>query len=452
MIIDALKRHNEKEQASFHMPGHKKGEGFMATPLESHIFTYDTTELCDTDALIAPQYEILEAEKRAAELYGAAHSFYLVNGATGGILAMMYAAFSPGDVVLVDRNCHQSVINGAIFAGILPVYITPEASGLPGIPGTVSPEAVQKAIKQFPEAKGLVLTSPNYYGKAANLSALAELIHSIGGLLLVDEAHGAHFPFSSVFPQTAMEQGADMSVTSLHKSLAAPNQTALLHIGQNVDVEKIRASLRMFQTSSPSYIFLAAMEQALEDGVSRGAELTEKTLKFLTELECPTLDDPFKLLPDFRSKGLTGREIDEIFREKFGIYAEMTTEHGLLLMASWYNCEEDFKQLKKALDYCRSLRDVSVDHHEPVSFETTIEAAAFPLSSLRLKEHKPIPLEAAEGLICAIAVSAFPPCIPIVMPGEKITKETIKTITVLKEQGATITGLTNGQIAVCFND
>lgn len=449
MILDALKRHNAKERASFHMPGHKKGAGFKGTPLESCVFAYDTTELCDTDALIAPAYEILEAEKRAAALYGAKHSFYLVNGATGGILAMMYAAFSPGDMVLVDRNCHQSVINGAIFAGVLPVYITPEQSELSGIPGTVSTESVQEAVRKYPDVKGLVLTSPNYYGKAAKLSELADVIHSVGGLLLVDEAHGAHFPFSSVFPQTAMEQGADMSVTSLHKSLAAPNQTALLHIGKRVDAEKVRDCLRMFQTSSPSYIFLCAMEQALEDGAKRGEELTQKTLSFISELNCSTLDDPFKLLPDFHSKGLTGEQVDEIFREKFGIYAEMTTAHGLLLMASWYNREEDFKQLEKALDYCWHLPDVSVDDYEPVTFETTIEVADFPLSLLKKRKQKYIQLAEAEGFVSGGMITAFPPCIPIVMPGEKITKEIIEMVLSLQKKGATITGLTKGQISVC---
>ncbi len=451
MIIDAIKRHNEKEQASFHMPGHKKGVGFIGMPLNSSAFVYDTTELCDTDALIAPKKEILAAEQRAAELYGAAYSFYLVNGATVGILAMMYTAFSEGDVVLIDKNCHQSVINGAILSGILPVYITPEPSELPDIPGTVSPESVGKALKLYPNAKGLVLTSPNYYGKVANLSGLADLIHSAGGLLLVDEAHGAHFPFSPVLPKTAMEQGADMSVTSLHKSLAAPNQTALLHIAKNVSVEKVRGSLRMFQTSSPSYIFLAAMEQALEDGAKRGALLTKQMLKRLSVLDCPTLDDPFKLMPDFRAKGLIGEEVDEIFREKFGIYAEMITAHGLLLMASWYNEEADFKRLKEALDYCSSLPDAANECPDGIGVDESIVAAFFPLSVLRQRDKKQMLLNEAEGYLCGVAISAFPPCIPIIMPGERITKEKIEAVLSLQAKGATITGLAGNLVTVCVD-
>ncbi len=449
MIVDALKQHNEKENASFHMPGHKGGRGFVGTPLESHLFAYDTTELCDTDALIAPKGVILDAEQRAAALYGAAHSFYLVGGATCGILAMMYAAFAPGDQVLLDRNCHQSVIHGAIFAGIKSVYVTPEVSSIDGIPGTVSPETIAAALEQYPHCKGLVLTSPNYYGASAKLSKLAEMLHKAGKILLVDEAHGAHFPFSSAFPQSAMAQGADMSVVSLHKSMPAPNQTALLHINGRFDVEEIRQRVRMFQTSSPSYLFMAAMEQALEYGANEGEERTKEILKWLLPLNCPSLDDPFKLLPDFSHKGLKGEEVDKIFREKFGIYAEMTTANGLLLMVSWCNGREDIIKLQKALDYCNSLPDQDVYITTFKSKEIKLAEATFSPAQLRQKKQKKVALEASEGYVCAVSVAAFPPCIPILLPGEIITTEHIETLLAFNKQGAIITGLQEGKVTVC---
>lgn len=166
-------------------------------------------------------------------------------------------------------------------------------------------------------------------------------------------------------------------------------------------------------------------------------------------LKAAALDDPFKLLPDFRSKGLTGGQVDKIFREKFGIYAEMTTAYGLLLMASWYNREEDFKRLKEALDYCRALPDAAEAVPLSVSLETKVLAADFPLSLLKQKKQKYIQLEKAEGFISGGMITAFPPCIPVVMPGEKIKKETIKTILSLQKKGAMVTGFMNGQIAVC---
>ncbi len=448
MILDMLRRHNEKEKTSFHMPGHKRGNGFADTAPGGELFAYDTTELCDTDALIQPTGAILEAEQKAAAIYGARHSFYLVNGASGGILAMLYAAFRPGDTVLIDRYCHQSVLHGAALAGVRPVYITPEPSPLPGIPGTLSPAAVTAALAQYPAARGLVVTSPNYYGAAADLSALSALMHSHGGLLLVDEAHGAHFPFSDAFPQTAMAQGADLSVTSLHKSLPAPNQTALLHMSGRFETAEIRAAVGMFQTSSPSYPLLAAMEQALAYGAKHGKEKTEEILNRLKPLGCPALADPFKLLPDWRGKGLSGRAADGIFREKFGIYAEMSTAAGLLLMTSWCNTQSDFDRLAAALSYCNSLPDVG----EPLCTEPApvppALSAALPLSDLRRAKTERIPLEKAAGRVCAAAVTVFPPCIPVLLPGESITEAQIEVLERQRTQGARLTGLSGGLVTV----
>ncbi|MBE7048010.1 MAG: aminotransferase class I/II-fold pyridoxal phosphate-dependent enzyme [Ruminococcaceae bacterium] len=444
MILDMLKDHNKHETTSFHMPGHKNGNVPLDFILPPNILAYDTTELCDTDALIQPQDTILEAEKKAAKLYGAEHSFYLVNGSTGGVLTMMYVAFSPGDVVLVDRYCHMSVLNGCMLRGIQPVYITPETSRVEGIPGVVSVEMVSRALKQYPMAKGLVLTSPNYYGAAADLTGLAELIHTHRGLLLVDEAHGAHFPFSACFPPTAMEQGADISVTSLHKSLPAPNQTALLHVGKGFNVEHVRSVLRMLQTSSPSYLLLAAMEQALDYSAQIGRERTAQIVAKLKAFNCPTLEDPFKLLPDWRHKGLTGTEVDTIFREQFGIYPEMFTTYGLLLMVSWCNSDEDFNHLGEALEYCSCLPDVSMS---PVAVtEGELPPISVPMDFLSLSDRdmERISLERAEGRICGTSVSAFPPCIPIILPGEIISREQISYLQQLKRQGCMIVGINEG--------
>lgn len=449
MILDVLKKHAEREKSSFHMPGHKNGAAFSGSILQNELFALDTTELCDTDALVAPQGAILEAERQAAVSYGAAHSFYLVNGSSGGILAMIYTAFRPGDTVLIDRNCHQSVIHGALLTGIRPVYIVPAASRLPGIPGVLTFESVREALQRFPDCKGLILTSPNYYGAAANLKEIAALIHGVGGVLLVDEAHGAHFPFSDAFPESAMQQGADLSVVSLHKSMPAPNQTALLHSSGRFGAEEVRKNIRIFQTSSPSYIFLASMEQAVAFGNEYGAERTEALLKELHSLQCAALDDPFKLLPDFRQKGLSGVQAEEIFREKFGIYAEMTTENGLLLLASWSTTEADICRLREALDYCRSLPAVLTEIKRPVSVDAVIAPSALPLGELRQRKQYQVELTQSAGKICAVPVSAFPPCIPVLLPGELITEERIEQLRRLQLRGAVITGLADNRVTVC---
>ena len=443
MIIDMLKEHNQKEKISFHMPGHNKGRAFCGSIFASAPFLYDTTELEGTDALVKPEGAILEAEQMIASVYGAAHSFFLVNGSTGGILTMIYSAFRRGDIVLIDRFCHQSVLHACQLAGITPVYLMPEESALLGIPGVLSSETVQEAFKQYPEAKGLVLTSPNYYGAAADLVAISQIVHTHGGLLLVDEAHGAHFPFSDRFPKTAMEQGADMSVVSLHKSMPSPNQTALLHIADSMNREEVRATLRMFQTTSPSYVFLAAMEEAVRYGKEQGREKTEEILRLLAPLNLPTLDDPMKRLPSFPKTGLSGDEIDAIFREKFGIYAELSTECGLLLMCSWFHNQDDMNRLQEAIHYCNNLPGKGVTENKTIIPFSSI-AATMPLDAVYGAEKICVPLSEAAGKICAKPVSAFPPCIPILLPGEVITEEQVKHLTELAKTGKTLTGMENG--------
>ncbi len=448
MIFDMLKKHLEKEKASFHMPGHKNGVGMAGTPLEHNVFSFDTTELPGTDALIAPESAILEAEQFAAGLYGAKHSFFLVNGSTGGILSMIFAAFHPGDIVIVDRNCHQAVLNGLILSGAQPVFVAPKPTELEGVPGVLTPEAVKLALNKYPDCKGAIITSPNYYGAAADIQKIAEILHTHHAVLLVDEAHGAHFPFSDRFPRSAMQQGADMSVTSLHKTLSAPNQSALLHIGERCSVDEVRAAVRMFQTSSPSYVLLAAMEASLHFAAKRGKEQTELLLDRLRPLHAPSLADPCKLLPGWFSKGISGNQAEKTLREKFGIYAELSNEYRILLMSSWFNSVEDCNRLRDALAYLDTLPAQGA----PISFSTvTAPSISAPSLSPADVHHHPrtlLPLENTVGHICSYAVSAFPPCIPILMPGERISVEQIQSLKKLIDENATITGLINGQIFV----
>jgi len=448
MIIDMLKQHNEKEKASFHMPGHKKGAGFCGAPFNSEIFSLDTTELPGTDALIAPEGAILKAEEHAATLYGAKHSFFLVNGSTGGILSMIYSAFQPGDKVIIDRNCHQSVLNGIILSGLSPIYLAPEATTLADVPGTVSAKNIEALLTEQPDIRGAVITSPNYYGATANIKEIAKLLHKRDALLLVDEAHGAHFSFSKALPDSAVSQGADMSVVSLHKTLPAPNQTALLNIGQSISVDRARSAVRMFQTSSPSYVLLAAMEYALHFAEKNGEKETERILPLLQALNCPTLDDPFKLLPSWAEKGISGYRAEEILREKFGIYIELCNTHRILCMTSWGNTEDDTRRLGEAMTYLDALPQQG----DPITYQAKSEISVSvpvitPAEATRLP-HKLVSLQKAEGKICAQAVSAFPPCIPVLLPGETVTREKLEYLYELKKNQATITGLTEDMITI----
>ncbi len=448
MITDMLKIHSEKEKASFHMPGHKNGVGFLGAPFDGSVFSMDTTELPGTDALIEPEDAILEAEQYAARLYGATHSFFLVNGSTGGILAMIYGAFNPGDRVIVDKNCHQSVLNGIILSGLFPVYVTPECSTLSDVPGTVSPNAIARILAEYPDIKGAVITGPNYYGATADIKNIANLLHQHSALLLVDEAHGAHFPFSNMLPESAVAQGADMSVTSLHKTLPAPNQTALLNIGKHVSIQKVRAAVRMFQTSSPSYVLLAAMEYALHFAEEKGEEETKRLVARLASLGCPTLDDPLKLMPTWADKGISGYDAEEILRTKFGVYIEMCNAHRILCMSSWCNSEADIQRLAEGINYLNAMptqgKPLKV---APLKGGVISIPELTPAETLRLTQTL-VPLKEAENKICASAVSAFPPCVPILLPGERITTEKINYLFELQNNHATITGLVDDSVLV----
>jgi len=448
MITEMLKLHREKEKASFHMPGHKNGVGFLGTPFSDNPFQFDTTELPGTDALIEPSGAILEAEKKAALLYDAKHSFFLVNGSTGGILSMVYSAFKPGDTVIVDRNCHQSVLNGMTLAGVKPIYVTPEESEISGVPGTVSANSIQKVLETNTAVKGAIITSPNYYGAVADIQKIADLLHQKGAVLLVDEAHGAHFPFSSLLPPSAVSLGADMSVVSLHKTLPAPNQTALLHIGKNISVDAARAAVRMLQTSSPSYVLLAAMEYSLRYAQEKGETETKRLLDLLAPLQRPTLDDPLKLMPSWAHKGISGYMAEKILREQFGIYVEMCDSLRVLCMTSWCNSAQEISLLKEAFAYLDSLPDQGKPIEVPSQNQPAIVAPALAPFEVKQRPCKTLSIEDAEGTFCAQAVSAFPPCIPILLPGEIITGEKILQLQRLQQSGATITGMNLDRVMV----
>ena len=446
-ILKKLKEHNKKERASFHMPGHKTGKAFLRSKFKSDIWKLDTTELSDTDCLVNPGNFIKEAEEKAAKAYKAESSFFLVNGASGGILSMFRAAFAEGDKVIVSRDCHKSVINAIALCGLLPIYINPHIHER-GFSGGVSTESIKEAIESFPDAKGVFLTSPTYFGIVSNITEIAKLVHEKGMLLLCDEAHGAHFPFSKSFPAGAISCGADISVVSLHKSMPCPNQTAILNLGKcTVSYGKMKAAVNMFQTTSPSYVLLSMMEHAIDTGLTKGERLTKEFMDNLIQNEhIYSFDDPFKLIVDFSSKGYNGYEVMDILEKKFGIYAEMAIETCVLLMASWANDKKDFALLKKAVGYIDSLPPKTpIVSNENFDTENTLVMTPREVFN-SLKEN--VPIDMAVGRVADREVTIFPPCIPVFMPGEEIKREHIEKIKRAIEKNLTVTGIENSLVSV----
>ena len=417
-ILQSLIEHRKKEKASFHMPGHKGRGTAFCSPFDSEILSFDTTELAGTDCLAHPSDAILRSQMWAATLYGAKEAFYLVNGSTSGILSMFDAFFSEGDTVLVDRGCHKSVVNALSLCGLTPIYIAPPVDERKGVPKGFDKEKIAEALKAYPNVRGVFLTSPNYYGMVSELKEIAGLVHALGKVLLVDEAHGAHFPFSKQFPTGAIQAGADASVVSLHKSLPSPNQTALLLLKDEDKEGRVRRAVNTFQTSSPSYILLSCMEQALTYAETHGEETTEQFLLMSEPYRKYRTEDPFKLLLTLDGEGYRA---EEILREKYGIYAELCDRNHVLLMCSWQNTQADFALLGEALSELEPLLKETLAESDTAYFcEGKSELNP---REVRKKESEWVLLSDCVGRISAQSVTAFPPCIPILMPGEKITKE-----------------------------
>lgn len=446
-ILESLFRHREREKASFHMPGHKNGAAFLGTRFENDWLGLDVTELADTDALCHPRDAILRSQQHAAELYGAACAFYLVNGSSCGILSMIHAYFREGDAVLTDRCAHRSAGNAFLLSGVQPIYLAPHVEEKHGIPCGMTEEQVWAALEKNPDIKGIFITSPTYYGLTAEVRGIARAAHEKGIPLLVDEAHGAHFPFDERFPVNAIRQGADAAVVSLHKSLPCPNQTALLLLREKKREAEIAEAVNLFQTTSPSYIFMSYMEAALHFAENKGREKTDWLLEQTKAFESYRMTDPFKLLLSLEEYGLGGYEAEAILREKYGIYAELADEKNVLLMTSWGNREEDFLLLEQALKEICERGKCKVAQ---CSQEWLFSEGKTVLSPREVwkREKCQVALSEASGKICAASVTVFPPCIPLLLPGERIDEKQTEMIAALLRSGRVVDGAQDGKICV----
>ena len=458
-VFDMLERYRELGHISFAMPGHKGGHGFPAPFLE-HICAYDVTELAETDSLHAPREEIREAMRLAAAFYGAEETFFLVNGSTAGIHCMLAAACRRGGKVLVNRGCHMSLIHACILFGLEPVYIPQGLLEGFGVPAPVRPAQVQAALSRH-RVQAVLLTSPNFYGVCADLEEIAAIAHAHRVPLLVDEAHGAHFAAAEVFPQTAIRAGADMAVQSAHKTLNAPNQSAFLHIRSDlVDRERLRAYTVMLQTSSPSYPMVAAMDLAraeLEDGQQWGALyracVALKARIAAQSAICPLTAacaggyavDETRLVFNFSAYQTTGFDVFRKLTEQ-GIDAEMADLDNVVCIATAANTAAELHILEKALLSIAEKLPPAGTRYEaappPVLEQALPPADAFDAPGVYL------PLKQAAGRISKTTAAAYPPGVPVIACGERISPEAAAYLCELQEAGAEITGLRDEMIEV----
>lgn len=458
MLKKKLTEYGNTDSYPFHMPGHKRQELNFPNP-----YGIDITEIDGFDNLHHPQGIIKAAQERAASLYGSKACFYLVNGSTCGILAALSAATQKGDRVLVARNCHKAVYHGIYLRELDPVYLYPIITAY-GLQGQICLSDVRQSFEENPDIKAVILTSPTYDGIVSDIKSIADYVHEKGAVLIVDEAHGAHLGFSEDFPKNAVSLGADAVIMSIHKTLPAFTQTALLHLcSDRISKERIEQFLDIYETSSPSYVLMAGMDQCISMLEQEKESLfqtyyrrlqrfyfrTEKLKKLhilnledLTEEEAFDFD-PSKIVILSGSKNLTGSGIQETLRTKFRLELEMAAGNYALAMTSIMDTEEGLERLAEALEEI----DDQIQGDEPENFEIDQENI-YRKNEIKMNlweawdaPKREIPLKEAKGAINGDFVYLYPPGIPLITPGEMISEKLISDLITCKKRGLTVEGL-----------
>lgn len=436
MLGKKIKKIAESKRILFTTPSHDRTAGVCdeaAKYLGRKFFKHDLSEINDLDNLANPTEDILLSMKKSAELLGVKELFYLVNGSSSGIIAAMLAVLKPNDKVLIARNCHKSVLHGLVLTGAEPVWFMPEINEQWSIFNAVSADVILSELEKNSDIKAVIITSPTYEGVTSDIKAISEVCRLKNVKLIVDEAHGALKSFApTIFGENAVKLGADIAVESLHKTCGAPNPCAILLSAGTISRDKIQNSLNLINTTSPSYPMLAAIEAVISFLASdNGKKKIDKLLYDISEfkkafsleknIEFCDFNDPTKIL--VKVKGLSGFDLSDILFDEFDIEDELTNSFASLLLTGIGTAKHKLKQLEKALKII-----VSTDYSCPA------EEASCPLilpnSELLPREaffaeKVEIPVEDAFGNICGETISEYPPGIPILILGEKISHEHI---------------------------
>ncbi|HHW32049.1 MAG TPA: aminotransferase class V-fold PLP-dependent enzyme [Clostridiaceae bacterium] len=460
-IYNTIKKYISLNPLPFHTPGHKLGKGIPAEILRDLPFI-DITEIPGTDNLHYPTGIIKEAQVLASEAFGSDNTFFLVNGSTSGIHAMIMAICKPGDQLIVSRDCHKSVISGMMLAGAEPVYLKPEFNEEFGITTVITPKEVEKMLEKYPKAAAVLITRPNYYGVCSDIKKIAEIVHRHGKILAVDEAHGAHLRFGDGLPFCAMDSGADICVQSAHKTLPALTQGSYLHVkNKRIDLDKLKMILRMLQTSSPSYLIMAMLDVARDILDCYGKILLSELFEYIETIQKQTENENFRWLTNkdisggekdatrivinVAKLGLTGYEADRILREKYNIFAEMSDLNNVVFIATIADKKESFDRLREGLLGLLEYQAKDVAENKELS-GILIKRPEMPAQVMKLKNilhaagTREI-LDKAEGRISKEIITPYPPGIPLLCPGELITREIIEYIHELISKGCRVNGV-----------
>ena len=460
-IFDAMKKYSADGALAFHTPGHKQGLGshkFLNELITAEGLRCEVSLMEELDDLHSPHSCIKLSQEFAAELWHADETIFFVNGTTSAVQAMILSTINPGEKIFVPRNSHRSVMSAIILAGAIPIFLPVEFSNELKIPLNISIETLERAIKKFPDAKALIITSPNYYGVSADLKKISELLHKNKMLLLVDEAHGAHLQFSKILPPSAMDSGADLSAQSTHKLLGSLTQTSMLMIRKKfIDVERVRKVSSLLQTTSPNYLLLASldisrlqMQETGEEKIFRAIELSKKIRRAVEQIpNLKTFDavknfslDLLKITINVENLGLDGLEAEKILRHEFKIQCELSDPTNLLFLVTYADTEEKILRLIEVLEkFAEKFKNNSlVKKISQINFSSEISEPKISPREIFFAQTESVSLEKSVGRICAEEVTFYPPGIPSINPGEKITAEVLENIRQLKNIGGRIIG------------
>lgn len=480
-MYQQLISYGESDVYPFHMPGHKR----RALPFPNP-YTIDITEIDGFDNLHHAEGLIREAEERAAELYGADRSYYLVNGSTCGLLAAICAAARRGDKVLAARNCHKAVYHAISMQGLSAEFLYP-AITRGDLQGQITAAQVEEALTKHPDIAVVILTSPTYEGIVSDVAAIAACCHAHGAALIVDEAHGAHFGFGAGFPENAVRLGADAVIMSLHKTLPSFTQTALLHCnGTRIDPGRVARYLGVYETSSPSYLFMAGMDACIDLIREQGAELFAEYRRRLDAFYRDTAD--LAQLHVMRREDLCKEEAYDWDDSKLIIYAgamggealhqellghyhlqmEMVSADYVLGMTSLMDTDEGMRRLVTALHETdekngrlnAALCETNEKNGRLNAAEAGFTARMYRENPRRMQiyqaldlPYREVPLDEAVGKMAADYVYLYPPGIPLIVPGEVITEEFIRHIRECRERKLNVEGQGNlapGRIKIVY--
>lgn len=462
-IAEALDKHIKNRVVRFDVPGHKGGRGDkeLTDFFGEKLLKIDVNSMKNLDNLSHPVSVIKDAQDLAAEAFGAKDCFFIVNGTTQAVQAMVMSACKAGDKIIMPRNVHKSAINSLVVCGAVPVYINPGINKRLGIALGMSAKAIEKAIEEHPDAKAILINNPTYYGICSDLKKIVEIAHKNNMLVLVDEAHGTHFYFGENMPVSAMAAGADMAAVSIHKTGGSLTQSSILLCGESVDddfVDYVRQIISLTQSTSASYVLMASLDIARKSLILNGKEMFKKTVEFSdyarTEInklggyyayddeiidgEAVCNFDKTKLSINTRGIGLAGIEVYDILRDEYGIQIEFGDLGNILAIISAGDRYMEIERLISALSEIKRIYSkdpVGMFDHDYIEPEVIIAPQkAF------YANKKSVPIKESSGLISGEFIMAYPPGIPVLAPGEKITDEIISYVAYAKEKGSLLMG------------